>query len=82
MPAMNMASNASFDTLEQTANFLANGFETLLSEVECLVHQEQDLKSRLDFAYDEVRSKLVCCEHSFLYDEKSRLALDQELSFR
>lgn len=79
---MNLTPDACFDDLEQTAGLLANGFESLLSEVESLARREQELKSRLDFAYDEVRSKFVCYGHSVLHDEKPRLALDQELSFR
>ena len=55
---MNLTPDAFFNNLEQTAGLLANGFESLLSEVESLARREQDLKSRLDLAYDEVRSKL------------------------
>lgn len=47
--------DTSFRDLEQIANLLASGFESLLSEVESLSHREQYLKSRLDFAHDEVR---------------------------
>lgn len=54
-----MIPDASFNELEQTANLLASGFESLLSEVEKLAHREQYLKSRLDFAHDQV------CHHFF-----------------
>jgi hypothetical protein len=54
MPAIDPTPDAAFTELEQTATLLASGFEALLSEVENLVHREQDLKRRLDFAHDEV----------------------------
>lgn len=82
MPALDMAAKASFHDLEQTANLLASGFESLLAEVGSLAHREQYLKSRLDFAQDEVRTLLLL--HRFFphNDEHSQLALDQELSLR
>ncbi len=55
---MKLAPDAFFNDLEQTANLLASGFESLLSEVESLARRERDLKTRLDFAYNEVCSKL------------------------
>lgn len=58
MPAIKLAPDAFINDLEQTANLLVNGFESLLSEVESLARRERDLKSRLDYAYDEVCSKL------------------------
>jgi hypothetical protein len=56
---MDSAPDASFLDLERTAYLLASGFESLLSEVESLAHREHKLKSRLDFAYNEVRGSIT-----------------------
>ncbi len=61
MPTVDLAADTSFSDLEQTANVLASGFEALLSEVQTLAHREQCLKSRLDFAHDEVFELLQKC---------------------
>ncbi len=52
---MKLAPDSFFNDLEHTANLLANGFESLLSEVGNLARREHDLKCQLNFAYDEVR---------------------------
>lgn len=51
---LDMASDRSCRDLEQTAALLATGFESLLLKIEDLAHREQYVRSRLDFAYDEV----------------------------
>jgi hypothetical protein len=81
MPTMDLAPDPSFGDLEQTANLLASGFESLLLEVGRLAQRERYLKSRLDYAHDEVCG-LPPQPNFPIYDEKSKLALDQELPFR
>ena len=55
MPAMEGGPDSAFLNLEHIANLLASGFESLLAQVESLSRREQYLKSRLEFAQDEVR---------------------------
>jgi hypothetical protein len=54
MPTTDLAQDPSFGDLEQIANLLASGFESLLLEVDGLAQRERHLKSRLDHAHDEV----------------------------
>lgn len=54
MPTPDLAPEPSFGDLEQIANLLASGFESLLLEVDGLAQRERHLKSRLDHAHDEV----------------------------
>jgi hypothetical protein len=86
MPTIEPARDLDSSDLEQTAILLAQGFEQLLSHVQCLAHQERQLKAKLDDAHDQVRLKLLTPTqlsapitlHRY-HDEKSKLALDQEL---
>ncbi|ERF73519.1 hypothetical protein EPUS_07724 [Endocarpon pusillum Z07020] len=78
MPAMNLTPDAFFNDLEQTAGLLAIGFESLLSEVESLARREQDLKGRLDFAYDEYR-KLALGPAATVNDSTNRMDVLQKI---
>lgn len=55
MPAVEAGPETTFLNLEHIANLLASGFESLLADVQNLSRREQNLKSRLEFAQNEVR---------------------------
>lgn len=68
----------SVDLQKITLN-LARGFETLLQEVKDLAEREATLRKQFDAANIQVCEILLNQHPACLHDEKTLLALDQEL---
>ena len=78
LDAMDSGMAPSVDLEKLTLN-LARGFETLLQEVKDLAEREATLRKQFDAANIQVCEPPPNIHPAFPHDEKTLLALDQEL---